>query len=96
MFCCATGEVLCRTAAAAATAVGATTGMEPLLLPEEAALAEDRKWSMPLTACAVGKATDWKEEDRVGKISEYANHNSHLRWSRDGRGLVRGGSSSGG
>ena len=47
MFCCATGEVLCRTA-------GAATGMEPLLLPE-AALAEDRKWSMPLTAC-VGKA----------------------------------------
>ena len=46
MFCCATGEVLCRT-------VGATKGMEPLL--PEAALAEDRKWSMPLTAC-VGKA----------------------------------------
>ena len=87
MFCCAaTGEVLCRT-------VGATTGMEPLL--PEAALAEDRKWSMPLTACGVGKA-DWKEEDRVSKISEYANHNSHLRRSRDGRGLVRGGSSSGG
>ena len=51
MFCCAMGEVLCRTAAAA-TAVGAT-GMEPLL--PEAAFAEDRKWSMPLTAC-VGKA----------------------------------------
>ena len=48
MFCCATGEVLCRTAAAG------VTGMEPLL--PEAALAEDRKWSMPLTACAVGKA----------------------------------------
>ena len=45
MFCCAMGEVLCRT-------VGAI-GMEPLL--PEAAFAEDRKWSMPLTAC-VGKA----------------------------------------
>ena len=94
MFCCATGEVLCRTAAATAAAgIAAATGVEPLP-PPETALAEDRKWSMPLTAC-VGKA-DWKEEDRVGKISEYANHNSHLRWSRDGRGLVRGGSSSGG
>ena len=50
MFCCAMGEVLCRTAGIAA--VGAT-GMEPLL--PETALAEDRKWSMPLTAC-VGKA----------------------------------------